>query len=359
MVSRDKMLDRLRGFSMIQVIIVHVLYWTGFFAYGNAAVVKSFFLFEMPLLFFVTGASNAYSKATGYGNFVFKRFWKILIPYWIYAVICIIIYLFSCGGAVPANNFAHLLISWFLPFNRQITSFSYMTWALWYIPVYLGIVLLMPFMLRLKETKLNWKAVFLFIALYIAACVFKFKQGQYILFFGMWTYIGMFYSNIKASIQEKKAQKYLLAVFAFSLVMLILAGKRGISLDMQNNKFPPNIIFMIYSFMIMSAIGLLLFPLDRIFRKISESSGISRKIFGQYEMHSLTVFLYQPFAFLTAIIITSYIPLPAVSAAEFLKAGICFVIAFLLCAGFSAIFSRFESVPLPEKLFSHSPKNKK
>ena len=50
--SRDKTIDRLRGFAMFWVIVVHVLYWGSFFNNGYVNLLKSFCLFEMPLFFF-------------------------------------------------------------------------------------------------------------------------------------------------------------------------------------------------------------------------------------------------------------------------------------------------------------------
>ena len=60
--SRDKTIDRLRGFAMLWVIVVHVLYWGNFFSNGYVNFLKSFCLFEMPLFFFITGASNSLAK---------------------------------------------------------------------------------------------------------------------------------------------------------------------------------------------------------------------------------------------------------------------------------------------------------
>ena len=52
--QRDKTLDYLRGLAIIQVVLVHILYWLGIFSAGFLAIAKSFLLFEMPIFFFVT-----------------------------------------------------------------------------------------------------------------------------------------------------------------------------------------------------------------------------------------------------------------------------------------------------------------
>ena len=66
MVKRDETIDQLRGLAIFWVIVVHVLYWGNFFDNNYINTIKSFCLFEMPLFFFLTGASNSFSKIDGY-----------------------------------------------------------------------------------------------------------------------------------------------------------------------------------------------------------------------------------------------------------------------------------------------------
>lgn len=44
--NRDKTIDRLRGFAMIWVIVVHVLYWGNFFTNGYVNLLKSGAIFS-------------------------------------------------------------------------------------------------------------------------------------------------------------------------------------------------------------------------------------------------------------------------------------------------------------------------
>ena len=82
--SRDKTLDYLRGLAIIQVVLVHVLYWLNIFNEGFLAIAKSFLLFEMPIFFFVTGAVNGLGKLHNHKIFCFKRIKSLMIPYYIY-----------------------------------------------------------------------------------------------------------------------------------------------------------------------------------------------------------------------------------------------------------------------------------
>lgn len=152
--SRDKTIDRFRGFAMFWVIVVHVLYWGNFFTNGYVNLLKSFCLFEMPLFFFITGASNNLSKTNNYFNFVSKRFQRILIPYWVFAIICATLSMvkYSVEGNLDFITGIKVLLSWMVPINRQMTSVSYLTWALWFVPVYLCIVLIIPALKIMKRS---------------------------------------------------------------------------------------------------------------------------------------------------------------------------------------------------------------
>ena len=55
--TRDVFIDHLRAIAITEVLIVHVLYW-GDFLNSKFHIIKSFFLFEIPLFFFVIGAAS-------------------------------------------------------------------------------------------------------------------------------------------------------------------------------------------------------------------------------------------------------------------------------------------------------------
>ena len=63
----DRSLGYLRSIAMIQVLLVHILYQIDM---GNIdifpGIAKSIILFEMPLLFFLTGANNYSNYKGGY-----------------------------------------------------------------------------------------------------------------------------------------------------------------------------------------------------------------------------------------------------------------------------------------------------
>lgn len=340
---RDRRIDQLRSFAMLWVIFVHVLYWSTFITSEYANTIKSFCLFEMPLSFFVTGAANSFGRNTGYCNFVLRRFKRILIPYWVFAIICAVISIakYSFEEGAFRSDAIRIFISWLIPNDAQITSVPYLKWALWFIPVYLCIVLILPLLKKYKQSKERVVFGILLGALFVVTDIFNLGWIQNVSFYCLWVYIGLFYTEIKENIRSKNFCGYLLCVFIISVVLIGILYFSSQSLDMQKNKFPPNIRFLIFSVMMISLIILLLPCFFRAFDYI-EKCPVAAKIFDLYSTHSLTIFLYQVFAFSFTIPLTDMIIPMEGGGFAVLKVLLCLFMTIPACACFAVIFSRFE-----------------
>lgn len=290
--NRDKTIDRLRGFAMLWVIVVHVLYWGNFFTNEYVNLLKSFCLFEMPLFFFVAGASSSFSKDTGYFTYVCKRFQRILIPYWVFAVICatLSILKYALEGTMDFLAGVRVLSSWMLPIDRQITSVSYLTWALWFVPVYLCIALMLPALKAVKKVSHANKTIFALMGgVFSVTCVLKLGWVQNIAFYAFWTYAGLFYKEIKCAVQQKGTRKYFVYISAAGAVAIGVLYFAGCSLNMQSNKFLPNMIFFAFSVMMMALIMLAVPYLSRIFDRL-EKNTLANKFFVLFSTRSMTIF---------------------------------------------------------------------
>lgn len=336
MKTRDLTIDRLRGFAIIWVLFVHLLYWTPYFNNSSIQIAKSFCLFEMPLFFLITGLSNGYSNCNNYLQFVFRRYQRILIPYWIYALICIVI----CStkyitlGIFSLSLFLKLMISWLIPINSQMCPYSYLTWALWYIPVYLITVLFIPLLKHLSQSRQSLLYSGVILLLLFVSEMMKFRIGQYISFYSFWIYIGLLIHQKHRLISSNN---FLKAIILLSLISLFLLNITGYSLDMQVNKFPPNTVFLLYSVFILSVLYL-------YFHSLTQSKTIKISVLFIFGNGSMTVFLYQGFAFLLCTTITEKLLPSSNTFTPFLKPVICFSLVILFCMCFLKIFGRFESI---------------
>lgn len=343
--TRDKTLDRLRGFAMMWVIVVHVLYWGNFFASAYINLLKSFCLFEMPLFFFITGASHSFSNTGRYFKFVQKKFLRVLIPYWLFALICAFLSIvkYSIEKHISIIDIIQILLSWLIPINKQMTSVPYLTWALWFIPVYLCIVLIIPMLNRIKQSNWIYQFGLLLFMLFLGCCLINVDVAQHIVFYSLWTFIGLFYKDIKTAITDKHIRKCLWIICAVSITLMCILSLCGHSLDMQSNKFPPNIMFLVYSSIAMALIILTLPYLDSILTKIEQHKLFGR-ILALFSTRSLTIFLYQVFAFNFTIRVSNVLFSNESVLSSIAKSAFCLATTIPACAGLGVIFGKAEKI---------------
>lgn len=87
--ERDIQLDMYRGLSMIYVVcFIHVIYWLKI----GSEPLLSLMLFEMPIIFFISGASLSFNKKPrSFRKTLWSRIRRVVIPYYIYAVVMVLI----------------------------------------------------------------------------------------------------------------------------------------------------------------------------------------------------------------------------------------------------------------------------
>lgn len=330
---------------MIWVIFVHVLYWGNFFRNETIILLKSFCLFEMPLFFFVTGASNSFSKKDNYFSFILKRYKRILVPYWIFAIICaflsIIYFRYSTG--INFITAIKVLISWLLPINMQMTTLPYFTWALWFIPVYLCVVLVIPFLRSIKETRLAKPFALLLFLFSVIASFMHLGWIQNIIFYSFWVYLGLFYKEIKLNLHKRYFKIIIITTTICSFLLLVIFFYKGYPIDMQYNKFPPNIMFALFSNIMMSLI-LLSIPFINNLYSFFEKNSLIYKIVVLFSTRSMTIFLYQIFAFNLSIPLSNLIFLGNQTLIAIFKSIFCFVLTILICDLLALIFGNFEQI---------------
>lgn len=256
--ARDASLDVARGALMAyMVIVIHGVFWLRLLPEAPASIL----LFEMPPIFMIAGAAyflSEHNKPTQYLTFLLRRASRILIPYWIYALICAAIMLALGGGPIAT------LITWLNPVTAGAGHSALMlNWHLWFVPLFLGVTALMPLV-----TNLNIKAPLWLLAIgaalitHLADFIDTTPVGaiQMIVFYTIWAGFGF---ALAANPKRFTARDYII-VLALSLAALFaLFIASPATLNMQANKFPPTAIFFIFSSAWMSGFMLILPRLDR------------------------------------------------------------------------------------------------
>lgn len=340
--NRDKTIDRLRGFAMLWVILIHALYWGEFFTNTHVNLLKSYLLFEMPLFFYVTGASSRYSNTTEYFHFLFRRFKRFMIPYWVFSAICVALTIsyHAIYNTMNLSTAIQTLLSWILPFDTQISSLSYLTWALWFIPVYLCVLTLIPLLKKAAAT--HPVRYFIILAcIFMIVCLCRTGWIQNIAFYGLWTYIGLFHKEIALAAKSKEHQKYFILSAIASSSGMILTFLCGASLDIQYHKFPPNITFALYSIAALSVILLFLPQFNHLF-DFWEKNILMRRILDLFSTRSLTIYLYQGFAFNLAMRLVRRLAPRSGFLAPYIQCLFCFAVTVLICAVFAIVLGWVE-----------------
>ena len=331
---------------MLWTVFIHVLYFGSFFSSSDINAVKSWLLLEMPLIFFIMGAGNAMSRDRAYHSFVFNRWGKMMIPYWVYAVLCvgIILYDRSRSFSLTDQYVWDVVLSWVIPLDKQISHMDYLTWAIWFVPVYLCMVLLMP--LYKKAAQGPWRIAWgvIFGMVYLVTLVVGGEFLQTVAFYGLFVYFGHFYTDLEEELSYMPMRGFLWAMVVMSLTVLIGMLFAGVDLDMQFRKFPPDPCFLLFSVGTLSGVLLLTPYIDSFFAAL-ERIRVMRAFVDLYAKHSLTVFLYQPIFFLWAVPLCNRLITGPYFGSELARMLLCLAMAIPACALPALLLGRLENFP--------------
>ena len=243
------------------------------------------------------------TKPRPWGQYVLRSWRRILIPYWCYALVCLLLKGIFGGSGVAADGF-HIgsmtgaeVFYWLIPTGKQTSRLPFLVDALWYVPVYLLCVLFVPLLRRWKERP--WPVVALLVTLLLGFERLGWYYPQNVAFYSLWIFAGFHYADWKRRYIDSGAKRWellLAAGMGIALVALICVCGNATA-DMQVNKFPPNGVFLAFSVAAMSLLTLLLPAIVRLMNRLGRVRALAWGM-KQLSQHSLSVYLYQPLAFL-------------------------------------------------------------
>lgn len=248
-------LDVARGALMAYVvIIIHGVFWLQLLPqpWGGAL------LFEMPPIFAITGAAFFHSErkqeltAGSYLSYLARRGVRILAPYFVYVLVAAAIVLALNVSRDPLAA----LQSWLDPNTRGAGHTTLMlSWHLWFVPPFLAVTALLPLLVRLPAPHLPlWGWALLGGAVVYAATLLDptHYHGQTIAFYALWSLFGF---ALAAAPGRFGARDYaLILALALGAMAAIYLWLPGATINMQSNKFPPNLMFYAFSCAWMAAL---------------------------------------------------------------------------------------------------------
>lgn len=317
MPNRVQIVDVLRGLTMLYIVlIVHALFWLELLPVG----IRSIVLFEMPVIFMLSGYSfylseHAKNQKKTYFTFIIARLSRILIPYYFYVLFAVLLYLSVTSYEVGSHyNLLEVMLAWFNPFTFGTGhSIGMLQWHLWFIPIFLIVTVLLPIASKIRVCQPQlWATVLLVtVADYLLAKVGYLNTNTIlsVIFYLIWALFGyhLAYTKFKYSKQDY------LKVIALCLILLIMVLVRRSDIstfDMNMNKFPPNYIFFLFSCLWVS-----IFLLAGIFLKeknINLSYLYDKVWLKPFIQNGYSIYLWQGFGYTFAVYLGEKFDLPRV-----------------------------------------------
>lgn len=238
--TRDIQLDIYRSLTMIYIVcVIHVVYWFDVFE----EPVKSILLFEMPIVFFISGASYSLKpRNITIHSMVISRFKRIIMPFYIFlAILFIFIFTGFFNTDIREFNLYDITKILMTGGSEKIPYYGYT----WFISVYLLVTCSLPIQQRIISSSKPFPYIITCfipcLALHFITIPFSdwfIKELFTYNFFFMLGYL--YYRSIKLSTMIK---------IATVTAILTLSGFiYGFMIPMQDNKFPPNLFFLLFSF---------------------------------------------------------------------------------------------------------------
>ncbi len=296
MKDRDIQLDIYRALTMMYIIcVIHVTYWIGFTYEPFASII----LFEMSLIFFISGAAlSLRTTERGMWATFLNRLKRVVLPFYIYAAVVVCFmglltlawrYFGSSIDSLLGEKAATLKESTLTGYSwndvlKILTCKSIpkapFCYHLWFIWPYLILSCTFGFQVQLMRKTNRWLYVVLCIAIFLLVqSLTRHMLLREVLFYNIFMVAGyLFYKKIRT--------KTVLIIGALALVVLILL--KGRFVPMQQHKFPPDYVFLVFN---MVAICFLY--------ALSQHITLPNwKIFQIWNTRGYTMYIYQNMVFL-------------------------------------------------------------
>lgn len=339
---RDIQLDNYRAISMIYVVcVIHMLYWLKI----GTEPFMSLTLVEMPLIFFISGASLSVSKNNkDFFTVCINRIKRVIIPYYIYAfVMVLVVSLLSVVWYYEYPRIEKMFGANANKYMFDITSYSFhdvlqilacreipqapCVWHLWFILPYFILSCFFNVHKSLM-TKISNREGYCLLWIVVFFAVQYVTQSQLIrnlFFYNIFMLIGYCYYR---NIQHK--QLVIACLVTFVILLIFVFGFNIKFCPMQSHKFPPDSLFLIYNLFALCVLSL-------VFGKIKIPQ---TRLLTLWNQRGYTIYLYQSIVYF--VVFALYIALIQKIPNRFIQSIIAMFVLFFLSTGVSYISYPFE-----------------
>lgn len=273
-VNRDRYLDFFKGLLILWVIQIHTVFWSG------TEYIPDMYR-QLSLLIDVSGfvfISGYLTKVSDFGSSFQKSLKQFKILYLEYLVLsCLLIFplwlfYFFKEKSNPDLLLAIISMLRVNPVGDLWEDLAVYPGSLWYMAVYFSLLPFIPFVLSLFGSRKLRIVILTAVLVLFVICgdldwnyPFLFTETIYFLFYLFIFLLGTSYKLDEERIPLRYLKLSLLTTVTVCLLLFFFI--KGGTLNLQINKFPPNIIYLPYS--------LLVIHLFTIFRQMFKSAPIS------------------------------------------------------------------------------------
>ncbi|MBO6055375.1 MAG: acyltransferase [Alphaproteobacteria bacterium] len=238
-VQRNYFIDFCKLLGLALIILAHV---------GITDWLKEIRNFDVPLMVFISGvlSVNSFARSKSVWDYLKKRFFRLLLPTWIFLTIYFVFLLFFSQKFPPLN----IVLKSFL---LQNDSIGYV----WIIRIYLMCAIIVPFAKKLCLFNKSW--VFIGLVYLIYEVLYLLGIGvncriiestlYYVIPYGVVLIFGMQYQNFS------RKTCYVLCISStliFLSLELFFYAQNNCFVFVQNFKYPPRILYLSHAVMFIS-----------------------------------------------------------------------------------------------------------
>jgi fucose 4-O-acetylase-like acetyltransferase len=301
--NRDQVIDLFKGFTILWIIHIHTVFWSGELYLPNYLRELSLFI-DVPIFFFLSGYLVFFGSLKDIFNRSLRQVKRLYLTYVILSLVVffvVILLRFLFGYSIPAFSATLLNI---IKLNVVFPEFRGFEWNLWFLRTYLVLIIIVPvFAIWRQNLFRNVTLSILSFASFIVLGEYSYTSVLLSLLIFESFYAALFFLGSTFRIIEKHIT---LRQFVISLVFVLFFVCMAIHTDeyrivLQAHKFPPSLPYFSYSLLFLYVFVFfkcfhhqLLLKIPSVIKNLLKWS--SREVFNIYLVQSFICSL--PFFFI-------------------------------------------------------------
>lgn len=345
--KRDTYLDFMKGVAAINIIMIHTVFWLGE-SYVPEIVKSMALVLDVPFFFFCSGVGFTYVRSFKKTMLSLLNLYKKYLFFLFFYFICLILFgiILKNYDGITLENFVNNMF--FL--RTENTALRVVMGSVWFMPVYFTVIPIGSYIVtrlyyaciteKSQTDEKDFMRLCRIALLIIFMGLIYTYLGKNFFYFSSTTLVYLFFWMLGVVCSRKKIQHFYSVVIidcGILIFMKVMAKYLNVELrNMQSLKFPPSIIYVAYSLVI---IVLALYAKSKL--KISDKnvfSWIGKNAIYYYFCQGISSSLLMYF-------------IPSIRWEWYIKLPVAFSINFIVTCIFVVILKKIYEIT--DKIISH------